>query len=88
MFKLSGAGLPPFHDQTLAVVTELAFFGFFFAMRSCKNTTHPKPGKTKLINLGGLVFRDSLKQQIPHDHPGLGTAEYINPTFEDQKNAE
>jgi hypothetical protein len=88
MFKLSGVGLPPFHDQTFAVVTELAIFGFFFAMRSCENTTPPKPGKTKLINLGGLVFRDSLKRQIPHDHPGLGTAEYITPTFEDQKNAE
>jgi hypothetical protein len=85
MFKLSAVGLPQFHDQTFAVITELAFLGFFFAMRSYENTTPPKPGRTKLIRLGDLVFHDSLKRQISHDHPGLGTATYITPTFEDQK---
>jgi hypothetical protein len=88
MFKLAGIGLPQFHDQTFAVITELAILGFFFAMRSCENTTPPKPGKTKLISLGGLVFRDYLKREIAHNHPGLGTAAYVTPTFEDQKNSE
>jgi hypothetical protein len=57
-------------------------------MRSCENTTPPKPGRTKIISLGGLVFRDSLKQQIAHNHPGLAAAEYVTSTFVDQKNAE
>jgi hypothetical protein len=57
-------------------------------MQSCEITTPPKPGQTKLIRIGGLVFRDTLKQVIPHSHPGLVTAEYMNPIFEAQKNGD
>jgi hypothetical protein len=88
MFQLAGVGIPLLHDQPFSVITELAILGFFFAMRSCENTTPPKPGRTKLIRIGGLVFRDALKRVIPHSHPGLVTAEYVTPMFEDQKNGD
>jgi hypothetical protein len=86
MFQLAGVGLPQLHDRPFAVVTELAILGFFFAMRSCEETTPPKPGRTKIVSLGGLIFRDHQKRDIPPEHTGIHTAEYITTVFVDQKN--
>jgi hypothetical protein len=86
MFRVSGTGLAQTHDTAFAVVTELAIFGYFFAMRSCENTSTPKPGRTKIICLLGMIFRDANKNVIPHTHPGLITAVYVTVVFVDQKN--
>jgi hypothetical protein len=86
MFRLAGVGLSPSHDSAFATIAELAIFGYFFAMRSCENTSTPKPGGTKIVCLLGLIFRDDRKRVIPHCHPGLSMALYITVIFVAQKN--
>jgi hypothetical protein len=86
MFRLAGVGLSPSHDSAFSTIAELAIFGYFFAMRSCENTSTPKPGRTKIVCLLGLIFRDHHKRVIPHSHPGLSMAVYITVVFVSQKN--
>lgn len=74
------------HDSPFAIVTELAVFGYFFAVRSCKNMSTPKPGCTKISTLSGMTFHNATRQVIPHTHPGLAAATYITHTFVAQKN--
>jgi hypothetical protein len=86
MFRLAGVGLSPSHDSAFPTIAELAIFGYFFAMRSCENTSTPKPGRTKIVCLLGLIFRDHRKRVIPHCHPGLPMTVYITVVFVSQKN--
>jgi hypothetical protein len=91
MFKLVGAGLPQLHDRPFLVVTELVIMGFFFAMRSCKETTPLKLGCcTKVVCfLGGIIFRDHQIRDVPQEDPGIHTAKKYDTTiFVDQKNHE
>jgi hypothetical protein len=88
MFRLAGVAVLLTHDSPAAIIAELAIVAFFFAMRSCECTTTPTPGKTKTINLPGIIFRDRNKQVVPHDSPDLAEAEHVSLTFEDQKNNE
>jgi hypothetical protein len=85
MFQLPGVGLGPSHDSAFATIAELAIFGYFFTMRSCENTSTPKPGRTKVVCLLRLIFRDHRKRMIPHCHPGLSMAVYITVVFVSQK---
>ena len=70
-----------------AIMAELFIVAFFFAMRSCECTTTPTPGKTKTIDLLGILYRDCNKQIVlPESPDDLTTAEYVSFTFEeDQK---
>ena len=82
-------GGPPSTADTPAHAADITIGGFFFAMRSCEYSKTPKPGKTKRVNLGNVVFRDSKKTVISHSSPLLlSSAEYVTITFEDQKNGE
>jgi hypothetical protein len=71
--------------QTISTLGAFAYVYLHLMFDGSPNP--PKPGKTKLIHLGGLVFLDSLKQKIAHDRLGLVMAEYLTLMFEDQKNA-
>ena len=86
MFTSTGGGRPATRDLVTFVTAELAIIGFFWAMRSCKNTTPPVPGRTKIIRLRGVVFRDRDNNIIPHDSPKLSQAQRTTLTFENQKN--
>jgi hypothetical protein len=86
MFHLAGVGLPLTNDTTMSVTAELAVMAFFYAMRSCEFTSTPKPGRTKIINLAGIHFRDKHNQTIPHSNPQLSNAARVTITFENQKN--
>jgi hypothetical protein len=86
MFRLAGVGLSPSHDSAFSTIGELAIFGYFFAMCSCENISTPKPGRTKIVCLLGLIFRDHRKHVIPHCHPGLSMVVYITVVFVSQKN--
>jgi hypothetical protein len=88
MYRLAGVGLAATHDSPLAVAAELAIVAFFYAMRSCECTTTPTPGRTKIINLLGMIFRDKRKKEVPHDSPHLMESAYVSFTFIDQKNKE
>jgi hypothetical protein len=86
MFRIAGVGLNLSYHSAFVTIAELAIFGYFFAMRSCENTSTPKPGRTKIVCLLGLIFRDHRKRVIPHCHPGLSMAVYITVVFVSQKN--
>ena len=88
MCTLAGLSLPMTHDLPAAIAADLAVVGLFFAMRSCENTTTPKPGKTKTVDMLGVTFLDREKREIPHDHPGLTLAVFVTFLFADQKNGE
>ena len=56
-------------------------------MRSCEFTLTPQPGRTKIIRLRGIVFRDVDNVTLPNDNPlALTRAFRVTLTFEDQKN--
>jgi hypothetical protein len=71
MYTLAGLEFEETRDNPAAISTDLAILGFFFAMRSCENTTTPQPGLTKTV---------------PQDHPGISQAVYVTLRFADQKN--
>jgi hypothetical protein len=86
MYTLAGLDFAETRDTPAAIAADLAIAGFFFAMRSCENTTTPKPGRTKIVNMEGMIFLDSEKREIPQDHPGLEMACHVTYLFVDQKN--
>jgi hypothetical protein len=86
MYTSAGGGNVSTNDLVTFVTAELAIIGFFWAMQSCKNTTPPLPGRTKLIQLWGIVFRTDEGKIIPHTSKRLHLAARITITFEDQKN--
>jgi hypothetical protein len=70
-----------------AVISEVAIAAYFFAMRACKITATATPGRTKIMRLKGVVFRDSRHREIPHSsHQELQTGRRVTVTFENQKN--
>lgn len=80
---------PSLLDTAPAVAADLVIGAFFFAMRSCEYSKPAIPGKTKCINLDGLIFRTTSNQVIEHQDPALLTkAEYITVTFVNQKNGQ
>ena len=63
--------------------------GYFFAVRGCEHSKAPKPGKTKMLDLGSLHFRTASKQTVPHTDPDLiARSTYVTVTFRDQKNGD
>jgi hypothetical protein len=87
LFDSSGAGTPELRDTAPAVTADLVIGACFFAKQGCEYTTTPKPGKTKIIVLKGVVFRSATKADLDHRDKDLATkAEYVTITFVDQKN--
>jgi hypothetical protein len=86
MYTLAGSEFLETRDTPAAIAADLAILGLFFAMRSCENTTTPKPGRTKTVDMNGVTFLDSNKREIPHDHPGIALAAHVTLLFADQKN--
>jgi hypothetical protein len=86
MYTLAGLAFEATHDSTASIAADLAILGFFFAMRSCENTTTPQPGLTKTVDMLGVVFLDKDHREIPQDHPGISHAAYVTLLFADQKN--
>jgi hypothetical protein len=87
LFDSSGAGTPKPCDTAPAVTADLVIGAFFFAKRGYEYTTTPKPGKTKIIVLKGIVFQSATKADLDHRDKDLATkAEYVTITFVDQQN--
>jgi hypothetical protein len=56
-------------------------------MRSCEYTKTARPGRTKRVRKGCLVFRTKSRRVLLHTDPDLlALAEYVTIVFEDQKN--
>jgi hypothetical protein len=86
MYTLAGLDFRETRDTPAAIATDLAIFGLFFAMRSCENSTTPKPGRTKTVDMAGIIFLDNDEQEIPQSHPGIALAARVTTLFADQKN--
>jgi hypothetical protein len=86
MFTLAGLEFQETRDTPAAIAADLATLGFFFAMRSCENAATPKPGRTKTVDVVGVVFLDRDHREIPQDHPGVALAVCVALLFADQKN--
>ena len=86
MAALSGMLLDETQDTAFSIITELAIVAYFFAMRSCEFTNTRTPGRTKIINLKGVLFRDQGNNILDHRSALLHTAERVTLTFENQKN--
>jgi hypothetical protein len=68
-------------------VTNLIIGAYFFAMRVGEFCETESRGRTKLITVGNVVFRDKDSQEIPHTDGGLELrAKFVTICFEDQKN--
>jgi hypothetical protein len=75
------------HDTAPAVVADIVIGAFFFAMRSCEYSKPKLPGRTKCVNLAGIIFRTASNTIVPHSSPDLSIiAEFVTITFVDQKN--
>ena len=86
MFILAGGDLDLIKDTHQAIVSELAIIRFFYAMRSCELTDTPNNGRTKVIRVRGVKFRNAANDIIPHSSPDIHNAEWVTVTFENQKN--
>jgi hypothetical protein len=87
MFEQSGAGTGSRKDTCDAIISEIAISAYFFAMRSCEITETATPGRTKIMRLKGVVFRDERHREIPHLSPAeIRFAKRVTVTFENQKN--
>ena len=82
----AGGTNPLTKDTMFSILSELATMAYFFVMRLCEFTLTPLPGRTKVIHLCGIVFRDKLNREVDHHSAGLHLAERVTITFEDQKN--
>jgi hypothetical protein len=87
MFECSGASTIELCDTALAIAANLVIGAFFSAKQGCKYTTTPKPGKTKIIMLKGVVFQLATKADLDHIDKDLSTkAEYVTITSGHQNN--
>ena len=77
MFTRAGADDALTKDTFFAILADLAIMAYFFAMRSCEFTATPLPGRTKIIHLRGIVFRDRLNNEVDHKSPFLHLSERV-----------
>ena len=87
MYTTAGAHMATTQDSELAIVADLVIMGYFYAMRSCEFTQTPQRGRTKLICLRGIAFRDANNVEMDNrDGRMRADAERVTITFENQKN--
>ena len=86
IFEQLGTGTESRKDTRDAIVSEIAMVAYFFAM-SCEITATATPGRTKIMCLKGVVFRDARHREIPHSLPAeIRVARRVTVTFGNQKN--
>jgi hypothetical protein len=88
MYTLAGADNELTKNTLYAIAAELTIMAYFFAMRSCEFTQTLQPGRTKIIRLQGIVFRNSNNVVMIENNNAdqLHQAFRVTLTFEDQKN--
>jgi hypothetical protein len=86
MYQLSGAGQTALRDTPFAVIAEIAIVGFFFDTRSCEATATAKSGRTRIIEIDGVTFRDKNNCIILRSSAYLANAYRVTLAFADQKN--
>jgi hypothetical protein len=78
---------PSIKDTAPAVVADIVIGAFFFAMRSCEYSKPHINGKTKCVDLDGLIFRTANNTVAPHSDPELLViSEFVTVIFVNQKN--
>jgi hypothetical protein len=83
----SASSHPALINTAPAVAADIITGAFFFAMRSCEYSKPQVAGKTKCVDLDGIIFRTTGNIVVDHADPELLTiAEFITVTFVNQKN--
>jgi hypothetical protein len=72
-------------DSLTSHTADLLGGGYFFACRSCEFSQARTPGRTKIISLRFVVFRDRKRRIIPHSE-AIAEAFFVTIVFADQKN--
>ena len=87
LFKLLTGGPKNQHISAYVHTADIVLGAFFFAMRSCEYTKTARPGRTKRVWMGCIIFR-TLSRRVLHltDPALLKLADYVTIVFEDQKN--
>jgi hypothetical protein len=86
-YQLLASGPKNRRVSAYAHTADLVLGAFFFAMRSCEYTKTARPGRTKRIRMGGIVFRTRSRRVLLLTDPDLlKLADYVTIIFEDQKN--
>jgi hypothetical protein len=80
---------PSLRDTAPAVAADIIIGGFFFTMCSCEYSKPPTVGRTRCVDLDGVLFRTTSNALIDHDDPALLTlAEFVTVMFVNQKNGQ
>jgi hypothetical protein len=70
-------------------MADLTVGAYFFAMQACEFCRTPRRGKTRLLQIENIQFRDQKKRVVSHEDPDLlRKAYYLTIMFVDQKNGE
>lgn len=73
--------------ETSRHTADLVIGAYFFAMRACEFCKTEKKGKTKLLTLDNITFRDKKRKIVDISEPDLTKrARYVTVCFVDQKN--
>ena len=68
-------------------IADIAITAYFFAMRSCEITNTPRLGRTKILRLKGVTFRNDKGDDLGRSNCNvIELATRVTVTFEDQKN--
>jgi hypothetical protein len=87
LFKFLAGGPKANRVSAYAHTADIVLGAFFFAMRSCEYTKTARPGRTKKVRMGCIVFRTLSRRVLPLTSPDLlKLADYVTIVFEDQKN--
>jgi hypothetical protein len=86
-FKMLASNTKNTGTSAQAHTADLVLGAFFFAMRSCEYTKTARPGRTKRVSMGCIVFRTRSRRVLQLSDPDLlSLADYVTVVFEDQKN--
>ena len=86
-YQLLASGPKNSRVSAYAHTADLVLGAFFFAMRSCEYTKTARPGRTKRVRMGCIVFRTLSRRVLKLTDPDLlNVADYVTIVFEDQKN--
>jgi hypothetical protein len=86
-YKLLAGGAIGSQNSAHAHTADITLGAYFFAMRSCEYTKTNRPGRTKRVRLGCIVFRTASRRVLAHTDPDLiSLTTFVTIVFEDQKN--
>jgi hypothetical protein len=87
-YQLLAGNAGSLQHPAYAQTADIPLGSYIFAMCSCEYTKTKRPGRTKQVRLGCIIFRVQDSGVIPHSDPDLLSSimAFVTIVFEDQKN--